>query len=62
MFREGDSLLKVGVPVRASAIMIAAAVVRATAGSEFGRAVAEEGASESVRGVLHASPFPVLEM
>jgi hypothetical protein len=59
VFREGDSLLKVGVSVRASAIMIATG---ATAGSEFGRAVAEEDASESVRGVLHPSPFPVLEM
>jgi hypothetical protein len=46
----------------ALALMIAAAVVRATAGSEFGRAVAEEDASESVRGVLHPSPFPVPQM
>jgi hypothetical protein len=60
VFREGNSLLKVGVPVRASAIMFAAAVVRTTAGSEFGRAVAEMVASRSVRGALH--PFPVLEM
>ena len=38
MFRQGDSLLKVGVPMTALALMIATAVVRATAGSEFGRA------------------------
>lgn len=62
MFREGDSLLKVGVPMTALALMIAAAVERATAGSEFGRAVTEEDASRSVRGVLHPSPLPVPEM
>jgi hypothetical protein len=44
----------------ALALTIAAAVVRATAGSEFGRAVAEEVASRSVRGALH--PFPIPEM
>jgi hypothetical protein len=43
-------------------LMIAAAVVRATVGSEPGRAVAEEVASKSVREALRPSPFPVPAM
>ncbi len=62
MFREGNSLLKVGVPMMALALMIAVAVVRATVGSELGRAVAEEDASKSVREALRTFPFPVPAM
>ena len=62
MFREGNSLLRVGVSMMALALMIAVAVVRATAGSEPGRAVAEEVASKSVREALRPSPFPVPAM
>ena len=46
----------------AIALMIAAAVVRPTAGSEPGRAVAEEVASKSVREALRTFPFPVPAM
>ena len=62
MFREGNSLLKVGVPIMALALMIAAAVVRASADSVPGRAVAEEVASKSLREALRPSPFPVPAM
>jgi hypothetical protein len=46
----------------ALALMIAAAVVRASAGGEPGRAVAEEVASKSVRVALRPSPLPVPAM
>jgi hypothetical protein len=46
----------------ALALMIAAAVVRASAGSEPGRAVAEEVASKSVREALRPSHFSVPAM
>jgi hypothetical protein len=46
----------------ALALMIAAAVVRATAASEPGRAVAEEVASKSVREALRPSHFSVPAM
>ncbi len=61
MFREGNSLLKVGVPMMALALMIAA-VVRASAGSEPGRAVAEEVASKPVRVALRPDPVPIPAM
>ena len=46
----------------ALALMIAAAVVRASAGSEPGRAVAEEVASKPVRVALRPDPVPIPAM